>query len=287
MSEHLADESPRSTGSELSPLTSLRQTRPGSFAESSPLYDDGLPRHYGGRSLAQAARAAGLTVDDALELHSLHASFLVGGEVGVPVAIDVESLRDSRSFSTRSVDSRQGDRHLLHAVVSFHRPEPGDAWDPHPDQPLPERVESSAAELASPLRGFDVRAADGVSELGWPRHPWWVRAREAVDPDPRVHACLLAYVSDAGLVWATRHLGSAGLVGRQLASLDHALWVHQAPRMDQWLLFEADPVVNGGGRGLISARFRDREGRLVATVVQESLFRDRGSRAGVSSSAIP
>ncbi|MCK5892607.1 acyl-CoA thioesterase domain-containing protein [Aeromicrobium sp.] len=257
----------------LSRVARLQAISPERHRESEPLFDDGLPRHYGGRSLAQAVRAAGLTVDEAMVVHSVHASFLAGGEVGVPVELAVASLRDGRSFATRGVDSWQGASRVLQAMVSFHRPERGDEWDPHPDRPLPPLPAGRASGVVSPLAGFEIRAEHGVSERGWPRHPYWFRTVDRVDDDPRVHECLLAYVSDAGLVWASRRLGTAGLVDRQLASLDHAMWFHRRPRVDEWMVCEAEPVVNTGARGLTSARIRDADGRLVASVMQETLFR--------------
>jgi acyl-CoA thioesterase-2 len=57
------------------------------------------------------------------------------------------------------------------------------------------------------------------------------------------------------------------------ASLDHAMWFHRPFRVDDWLLYELDSPTSQGGRGLAHGRFYDREGRLVASVSQESMIR--------------
>ena len=56
-------------------------------------------------------------------------------------------------------------------------------------------------------------------------------------------------------------------------SLDHALWLHRDFRMDDWVLFELDSPVSGGGRGLGRGLLYTRDGELVASCVQEGLMR--------------
>jgi len=59
----------------------------------------------------------------------------------------------------------------------------------------------------------------------------------------------------------------------QFASLDHALWVHDDFRMDDWLLYTMDSPWAGGARGFNRGRVFTRDGRLVANVAQEGLVR--------------
>jgi acyl-CoA thioesterase-2 len=74
-------------------------------------YDPGWGRVYGGQVLGQALSAAQTTVDDVHETnrhaHSLHSYFLLPGNVHLPIAYDVERIRDGRSFSTRRVKAIQ------------------------------------------------------------------------------------------------------------------------------------------------------------------------------------
>ncbi len=70
-----------------------------------------------------------------------------------------------------------------------------------------------------------------------------------------------------------RH-GMAPHADRMLvASLDHALWFHRRFRADEWLLCDVTSPSASGGRGLATGRFFARDGRLVATVLQEVLMR--------------
>jgi acyl-CoA thioesterase-2 len=62
----------------------------------------------------------------------------------------------------------------------------------------------------------------------------------------------------------------------ETASLDHAVWFHRPPRVDDWLFFDQESSWAADGRGLCSGRVFDRAGRLVLTVAQEGMVRTRG-----------
>jgi acyl-CoA thioesterase-2 len=61
----------------------------------------------------------------------------------------------------------------------------------------------------------------------------------------------------------------------QIASLDHALWYHRPFRIDDWLLFVQESPTAAGGLGLVRGHIFARDGRLVASVVQQGLIRLR------------
>ena len=61
----------------------------------------------------------------------------------------------------------------------------------------------------------------------------------------------------------------------QLASLDHAMWFHRPFRADDWLLYVQDSPSAYGARGFCRGAIYDRQGRLVASTVQEGLMRKR------------
>jgi acyl-CoA thioesterase-2 len=62
--------------------------------------------------------------------------------------------------------------------------------------------------------------------------------------------------------------------------LDYAAWFHRSARLDERIPFAMRPISVHAGRGLYSGEFYARDGTLIATMVQEWLFRvtDRGSR---------
>jgi len=61
----------------------------------------------------------------------------------------------------------------------------------------------------------------------------------------------------------------------QSASLDHALWLHEDFRADEWLLYACDSPWAGHARGFNRGKIYTRDGRLVASVAQEGLMRLR------------
>jgi acyl-CoA thioesterase II len=84
-----------------------------------------------------------------------------------------------------------------------------------------------------------------------PRRRIWFRLGAGLGDDPRLHRAALAYVSDMALLsTAIQPHGVSWLTkGFQSASLDHALWLHEDARMDDWLLYDTDSPWAGGARG--------------------------------------
>jgi acyl-CoA thioesterase-2 len=74
---------------------------------------------YGGHVVAQALRAAALTLRQGCAPHSLHAYFLRMGDPSEPVRYEVERLRDGRSFIARQVVARQSSGAILNMSASF------------------------------------------------------------------------------------------------------------------------------------------------------------------------
>ena len=102
----------------------------------------------------------------------------------------------------------------------------------------------------------------------------WLKAKGNLGDDLRVHQEILTYASDYNL------LGTAILPHRDklenkemfLASLDHALWFHRPFRADEWLLYKLDSPSASNARGFTRGSIFNREGVLVASVVQEGLM---------------
>jgi len=60
-----------------------------------------------------------------------------------------------------------------------------------------------------------------------------------------------------------------------MVSLDHTIYFHSPKdfRADEWMFTECESPWSGDGRGLVMQRMYTREGRLVATCVQEGVVR--------------
>ena len=64
----------------------------------------------------------------------------------------------------------------------------------------------------------------------------------------------------------------------QLASLDHALWLHRPFRADEWFLYDCTSPAASGSRGLAMGHMFTRDGRHIASAGQEGLLRRVGER---------
>jgi acyl-CoA thioesterase-2 len=105
----------------------------------------------------------------------------------------------------------------------------------------------------------------------------WFKAQAPLPDDAAVHRSLLAYASDMTLLSTCQlpHAVTWWETRMQVASLDHALWLHAPFRMDDWLLYAQDSPRTSGARGINRGLIYSREGVLVATVAQEGLIRRR------------
>ncbi len=250
-------------------------------------------RVFGGQVAGQAMVAAGRTVPAEREVHSLHAYFIRPGDPQIPIVYQVERVRDGRSFTTRRVLAIQHGQAIFALSASFQLPQLGlEHADPMPaDVPAPDELPDIGELIsvsgignglfASLPRPIDLRYVDGPD---WPaRRPApsngpirvWMRADGVLPDEKLLHVCLLTYASDLTLLNSVlaRHHFDVPDEQIQRASLDHAMWFHRPFRADEWLLYECYSPTACGSRGLAQGRFFTRDGRLVATTVQEGLVR--------------
>ncbi|BBH67004.1 acyl-CoA thioesterase II [Actinoplanes sp. OR16] len=276
-------------------LLDLKQIDAATFEGESP--QTGAQRVFGGQVAGQALVAAGRTVDPSRQVHSLHGYFVRAGDPTVPITFHVENIRDGRSFSVRRSTAKQHGKTIFFMSASFQVPEEGlDHHTPPPvDVPAPEDVptmrdwverypERMGMFKASP-QAVDVRYL-GVP--GWvppgdrevqPEQRVWMRINGTLPDDPLIHACALTYASDLSLLDAVLSThgevwGPGGVIG---ASLDHALWLHRPFRADEWFLYDSASPSASGARGLASGRMFTRDGRHIASAVQEGLLRRVGA----------
>jgi acyl-CoA thioesterase-2 len=258
--------------------------------------DLGWGRVYGGQVLGQALSAAERTVEDERLAHSLHGYFLRPGDPTEPIEYRVERTRDGRSFTTRRIRAEQNGRPIFFMAASFQVPEPGlEHQDDPPDVPGPDGLASyhelirrfadslpselhDWAMLDYPIEMRPVHVSDPLNPPpSDPVNYVWFRTESALPDRPSLHRYLLAYASDFWLLDTAlfphgKTYWQGSLV---MASIDHSMWFHRDPRMDQWLLYAMDSPCAAGGRGLVRGRFFDVDGRLVASVAQEGLMRPR------------
>lgn len=253
----------------------------------------GVGRVFGGQAIAQALVSAMRSVEDEKVVHSLHAYFMRGGSEELPILFRVTRDFDGRSFATRRVVAQQDGVPILVLAASFQRPDAGYAHagpmpDVAPPETLPtheEAVEAMASEVSAETAAFrrrpspiEIRQAtpDPLSAAGGiPVQYVWFRTRAPIADDPQLHRAVLAYMSDLMLLGTSLrvHLPLRDLARARIASLDHAMWLHDTPRTDDWLLFACDSPWAGQARGFNRGSFWTRDGRLIASVAQEGMMR--------------
>ena len=255
--------------------------------------DLGGARVFGGQVLGQALTAASYTVQGR-SVHSLHAYFLVAGDVSAPIVYEVELARDGKSFSNRRVVAIQHGQPIFNMTASFQVPEQGlehqaemprvpgpeglaDVRELPPD--VLEKVPEKMRRFLTHERPFEFRPVEPIHVSAPPRaapvRHIWVKTVDVLPDNADLHRNVLAYVSDYQLVsTATLPHGIHFAEGNvQLASLDHAMWFHRPFRADEWLLYAMESPNASGGRGLALGRFFTRDGLLVASTAQEGVVR--------------
>jgi acyl-CoA thioesterase-2 len=226
-------------------------------------------------------------------VHSLHAYFIRPGDPRVPIVYLVDRTRDGRSYTTRRVVAVQHGKTIFTLSASFHRAESGlDHQVPLPDVPPPEQLtgvlqRARAGQLPDThpfvrvARPVDLRYVDDPS-WAWrsdqprpPRGRVWLRADGRLPDEPLLHVCVLTFASDMTLLDSVvrPHGVAMGTDQLMVASLDHAMWFHRPFRADEWCLYESESPSASDGRGLATGRIWSRDGHLLASVMQEGLFR--------------
>ena len=255
---------------------------------------------FGGSIYGQALRAAALTTPDR-HVHSSHGYYLRTGTESEPVVIEVDRLRDGRTFSSRRVAVLQEGKPIFELLASFHAEEPGhehqSKWSPPPPPPdglrnLSQLADDWADRLSPEIRlrflhhrWIELRFVepeDFLMRRSAPSSSYWFRC---VDVPPALdrgwHFAALALASDFMFPSACRMPYCAGAYDDSAAgvSLDHSIWFHGAVDASAWHLCETMSPWAGSGRGLNLGRVYDESGRLVASLAQEMLMRPLGGAA--------
>jgi acyl-CoA thioesterase-2 len=248
-------------------------------------------RVFGGQVLAQSLTAAIRTVPEGRKVHSLHSYFLRPGDIEKNVTLSVEILRDGRSFSARRVQALQDGKPILSMIASFqlessglrHSDQMPDAGDPDSlpsASDLLSMIDHPATNYWSKARPFDLRHVGDAVYLKPARNRQssqlvWFKAISELPSDPLIHTAALAYASDYTILETIlrNHNLSWAHPGLSAASLDHAIWFHEVPNLNDWHLYAQHSPAAGGGRGLSQGKIFSKTGRLIATIAQEGMIR--------------
>ncbi len=275
-------------------MLALERIEEGHFRGQSQ--DLGFGAVFGGQVMGQALSAAYQTVSPERMVHSLHCYFLRPGDVRHPILYEVEHIRDGNTVSTRRVQAIQHGKSIFYLNASFQLEEPGlDHQDEMPQVQGPEGLRSEQ-EWAEQLKAFippflhdkllsekpiEMRPVSFVNPLQAepcsPNRYVWFKANGQMPDDPAIHRYLLAYASDFNFLPTALQPHGVAFFDRdlQVATIDHAMWFHRDFRFDDWLLYAVDSPSASGGRGLVRGQFFNRQGKLVASTIQEGVIRRR------------
>jgi acyl-CoA thioesterase-2 len=256
----------------------------------------GSARVFGGQVLAQALAAAQQTAPTDRYVHSLHGYFVLPGDLDLPILFQVDRIRDGGSFTTRAVKAIQNGEAIFHLTASFQLDQRGfDHQADMPDVLPPEELVSyegmarqfgdqlpeNIRKLLSVERPLEFRPVEFLNPFAHekyaPTRNVWLRTRGDMPDDRRMQALVLAYTSDYNLLTTALlpHGRATDYRNLQMASLDHAMWFHRPFRVDEWLLYSIDSPSASGARGFTRGNIFDGAGRLIASVSQEGLLRER------------
>ena len=250
-------------------------------------------RVYGGQVLAQSLHAANQTVTNDRYVHSLHGYFILAGDIEVPIEFKVENLRDGKSFNTRRVTAYQKGKAIFVLSASFQIDELGlNQYEKSPAKKSPELLIPDS-ELLNKTKVIPEQ----IKKYLLSRHPFAFEFRPEIDYDKSIdykstrniwfklkHETkltrnqqyeFLAYAVDYDLLIMSviSHFHNKYYNPIQTASLDHAMWFHRKFDVNGWLLYSMKSPNISGSRCLGTGYIYDRDGQLVATVVQEGLSR--------------
>jgi acyl-CoA thioesterase-2 len=255
----------------------------------------GSPRVFGGQVLAQALNAASRTVGADRYVHSLHAYFILPGDLNMPILFTVERTRDGGSFTTRNIHAVQHGKSIFNMIASFQLEQEGYSHqiEMPDDIPPPESLLSwddirekfgdhlpgqykMWLEIERPIEFKPVELNNPMERKKQkPFRHIWMRAKGDMTDNKAAHQQVLAYASDYNLLAAALlpHGDSARIGDVKMASLDHAMWFHRSFSMNEWLLYAIDSPSASNARGFTRGNIFTREGKLVASVVQEGMIR--------------
>lgn len=241
---------------------------------------------YGGHFLGQALVAALATVPEPKLAHSMHCYFLHPGDTETPIHYRVTRLREGRSSDVRNVFGSQNGQTIFQMICSFKLLEQGDEHQPEMPSVLSAETLLEAADKTqrfNPPPTIRGRTEMVMASEHFMRPEFvsgraaelklWARCASERKLTERETQIVLAFLSDATLMFNAVLPHGLPFQTHRLTSMDHAVWFHRSCDATQWMLFDQHSSAAAGGRGLNHGKLFNRDGQLVLSACQESLLR--------------
>ncbi|CAI9101828.1 OLC1v1039244C2 [Oldenlandia corymbosa var. corymbosa] len=244
---------------------------------------------FGGQFIGQALAAASKTVDCLKIVHSLHAYFLLVGDVDMPIIYHVHRVRDGKSFATRRVEAIQKGIVVFTLTASFQKEEEGfnhqDATMPSVPNPdtllsmeelrekrltdprLPRTYRNKVATRKFTPWPIEIRFCRPNTSTNNDKSPpslnYWFRARGKLSDDQNLHRCVVAYASDLLFLQISLNPHREKGLKTSAVSLDHSIWFHRSFRADDWLLFVIHSPNAHNARGFVTGQMFTQKGEII------------------------
>ncbi|KAJ3258402.1 hypothetical protein HK103_003690 [Boothiomyces macroporosus] len=203
-------------------------------------------------------------MDPKFHFQSAHCYFILAGDDQVPVVFNVINERTGTSYAKRIVRASQNGKTIFSLIASFAVPEQSQL-EYQVKMPKVLFPHEFKCEMESGLAGdersimfhnsirlpveMDVKVipTEYLIENSLPSNKlyYWMRSKADLPPDQLLHSLIAAYISDYEILnssLAPYGLSKHGNKDRKaltmIVSLDHAIWLHQPFKADEWHLFE-------------------------------------------------
>jgi acyl-CoA thioesterase-2 len=212
---------------------------------------------------------------------AIHALFLRAAAPDVELTLACERLSEA---CTR-VGVRERDQLLAEVQLRFGGASEGLTYQsvaaprglPAPED-LPSEAELGAREgwgeyAVGPIESRRITPRETVKEHEPASWLGWLRPRAPLGGDARLHAAALAFLAEYRSHWAVERRLGADFSRTEITLLDHALWVHQPRRWDDWWLVKTESDVGAAGRCLSRREIFARDGALIGSAAWEAALR--------------
>ncbi|KAK7292668.1 hypothetical protein RJT34_15519 [Clitoria ternatea] len=219
---------------------------------------------FGGQMIGQALAAASKSVDCLKVVHSLHAYFILPGDLHMAIIYQVHRLRDGKSFASRKVDAIQKGKIIFSLLVSFQLLPMEELRERRLIDPrLPIAYRNKVAKSQFIPWPIEIRFCEYEISTNQTKSPpslrYWFRVKGKLsDDDQTLHRCVVAYASD--LIFLQVSLNphrEKGFRTRSHVQQDFEIFTPSACN----------------ARVLVTGQMFNQKGELLVSLVQEGLAR--------------
>jgi acyl-CoA thioesterase len=262
----------------MSPRESLREILVVQPDASPGRYQVALESFWGNPILGDLLARFALVADafgERAPLTALHAVFTDALPAGERLDLDV-----MRRDAALVFDVGQGGKSRCSAIARFDKiTGPSYVAPPPPATPdpngLPSTVQAARAEgwPEEYARGpFEFRRVGPRIGVEGGSHPQltWIRPRETLPTAAAWHTAALLFASEFYSHWAFEWRLGTGIDYDAHRLLDHSVWLHGAPRFDDWILLAVQSCRAANGIAMAHRQIYARDGTLIATVAHSA-----------------